>query len=165
MKNYFQISKSATPQVISQPQNATTVNPKVGFLDSTSASSVQNSEQMAGSSVSITKVPSAVPLTQPAKDETPTLDVKLTTHNQTKQATSPTATAPSKPAVPVNDSVYFNAIKDEIVRIECKLAAMHSGVNEINIQVSNFVTYVPIFMIHHLTMPFPICSASSISHL
>lgn len=112
----------------------------MSFLGGSSASSVQNPEQMVGSSVTITKVPSAVSLTQPAKDEAPILEVKLPAHSQMKQATSPAATTPSKPSVPVNDSVFYNAINEEVVHFECELAALRSRVSEINVEVSNFIT-------------------------
>lgn len=101
---------------------------------------MQNPEQMVGSSVTITKVPSPVSLTHPAKDEAPAFEVQLPAHGQTKQASSSAATALSKPAVPVNDSVFYNAINEEVSHFECELAALHFRVNEINVQVSNFIT-------------------------
>jgi hypothetical protein len=131
----------------------------MSFLSSSSSSSVQNSEQMVSSSVTVTKVPCTVSLTQPAKDDTPILEVKLPAPSQMKQATSSAAAAPSKATLPVNDSVFYNAINEEVVHFGCELAALRSRVNEINVQVSNFIIYIPILTIHHITVLFPICSA------
>lgn len=91
---------------------------------------------MFGSSVTITKVPPAtVPSTQSVRVEAPTSDVKLPTHNQMKQATPPTAAAPTKPAV--NNSVFYNAINEEIVHFDSELAALRSRVNGLSVEVSN----------------------------
>lgn len=91
---------------------------------------------MFGSSVTITKVPpAAVPSTQSVRVEAPTSDVKLPTHNQMKQAASPTAAAPPKPAV--NNSVFYNAINEEIVHFGGELAALCSRVNGLSVEVSD----------------------------
>ena len=52
-----------------------------------------------------------------------------------KQATPPTAAAPTKPAV--NNSVFYNAINEEIVHFDSELAALRSRVNGLSVEVSN----------------------------
>ena len=91
---------------------------------------------MFGTSVTVTKVPAAaVPSTQSVRIEAPTSDVKLPTHNQMKQATSMTPAAAAKPTV--NNSVFYNAINEEIVHFDSEMAALRSRVNGINVEVSN----------------------------
>lgn len=132
---YFQTSKLTTPLVVPQLQNTPVIS-QASVISSSLASSVQNPEQMFGSSVTITTVPpAAVPSTQAVKVEAPTSDVKLPTHNQMKQATPPTAAAPAKPAV--NNSVFYNAINEEIVHFGSELAALRSRVNGLVVEVSN----------------------------
>lgn len=97
---------------------------------------MQNPEQTFGNSVTITKVPpAAVPSTQLVRVEAPTSDVKLPTHNQVKQATPPTPAAPAKPVI--NNSVFYNAINEEIVHFDSELAALRSRVNGLSVEVSN----------------------------
>lgn len=132
---YFQTSKLTTPLVVPQLQSTSVIS-QANVISSSLASSVQNPEQMFGSSVTITKVPpAAVPSTQSVRVEAPTSDVKLPTHNQMKQATPPTAAAPAKPAV--NNSVFYNAINEEIVHFDSELAALRSRVNGLSVEVSN----------------------------
>jgi len=132
---YFQTSKLTTPLVVPHLQSTPVIS-QASVISSSLASSVQNPEQMFGSSVTITKVPpAAVPSTQSVRVEAPTPDVKLPTHNQVKQATPPTAAAPAKPAV--NNSVFYNAINEEIVHFDSELAALRSRVNGLSVEVSN----------------------------
>lgn len=130
---YFQTSKLTTPLVVSQLQSTPVISQ--ASVISSSLTSMQNPEQMFGSSVTITKVPpAAVTSTQSVRVEAPSSDVKLPTHNQ-KQATPPSAAAPAKPAV--NNSVFYNAINEEIVHFDSELAALRSRVNGLSVEVSN----------------------------
>jgi len=131
---YFQTLKLTTPLVVPQLQSTPVIS-QASVINSSSASSVQNPEQMFGSSVTITKVPpAAVPSTQSVRVEAPTSD-KLSTSNQMKQAALLSAAAPAKPAV--NNSVFYNAINEEIVHFDSELAALRSRVNGLIVEVSN----------------------------
>ncbi|PNF32473.1 hypothetical protein B7P43_G04906 [Cryptotermes secundus] len=132
-----QISKPATPLVIPQLPS-TSIKPQPSFLGSSSASLLQNQEQTVDNSVTVTKIPSASVLSsQSAKTEAPgVLEDKVPT-SQMKQVTPPPTAAPAKPAVSqtVNNSVFYNAINDEVVHFGNELAALRSRVNGINVQV------------------------------
>lgn len=116
------------------------MKPQASFLGSSSASLSQNQEQTVDNSITVTKIPSAsVPSSQSAKAEAPgMLEAKVPT-SQMKQATPPPTAAAAKPTVSqtVNNSVFYNAINDEVVHFGNELAALRSRVNGINVQVSN----------------------------
>lgn len=143
------------------------MKPQANFLGSSSASLSLNQEQMVGNSISITKIPSpSVPSTQSAKAEAPgILEAKVPT-SQMKQATPPPTAAPAKSTMSsaVNNSVFYNAINDEVVHFSSELTALRSRVNGINVQVSNFSTDVLIlrFVSFTLLLPFPSTSPSYI---
>lgn len=132
-----QTSKPATLLVIPQLPS-TSMKPQANFLGSSSASLSQNQEQIVGSSITVSKIPSAsVSSTQSAKAEAPgMLEAKVPT-SQMKQATPPPTAAPAKPIMSpaVNNSVFYNAINDEVVHFGSELVALRSRVNGINVQV------------------------------
>jgi hypothetical protein len=123
---------------------------------------------MVGNSITVTKIPSAsVPSTQSAKAETSgMLEVKVPT-SQMKQATSPPTAAPAKPAMSptVNNTVFYNAINDEVVHFGSELAALRSRVNGISVQVSNIIMHAPILRFVCFTMLLPVFSTSPSSIL
>jgi hypothetical protein len=116
---------------------------------------------MVGNSVTITKIPSAsVPSTQSAKAEAlGMLEAKVPT-SQMKQATPPPTAAPAKPTMSptVNSSVFYNAINDEVVHFGSELAALHSRVKGITVEVSNIISDVLVIRVVCLTSLFPVFS-------
>lgn len=82
--------------------------------------------------------------------------------SQLKQITPPPTAAPAKPAVSqtVNNSVFYNAINDEVVHFGNELAALRSRVNGINVQVSNIITDILILRFVCFTLQLPHLSTS-----
>ncbi|XP_069698621.1 nuclear pore complex protein Nup214 [Periplaneta americana] len=103
-------AETSKPAAVPQMPNVA-VKASANFQISSSSPSVQSSEQ----TVTITKVPPA-----PLKSEAPAVD--------TKQATPVT-----KPAV--NNSVFYNAINEEVVHFGRELAELRARISGISVQV------------------------------
>ncbi|KAJ4442243.1 hypothetical protein ANN_12109 [Periplaneta americana] len=103
-------AETSKPAAVPQMPNVA-VKASANFQISSSTPSVQSSEQ----TVTITKVPPA-----PPKSEAPAMD--------TKQATPVT-----KPAV--NNSVFYNAINEEVVHFGRELAELRARISGISVQV------------------------------
>jgi hypothetical protein len=120
---------------------------------------------MVGNSVTITKITSAsVSSPQPAKAEASGIIEAKASTSQMKQATPPPTAAAAKSTLSatVNNSVFYNAINDEIIHFGSELAALHSRVNGIIIQVSNIIADALIIRFVCFTMLLPVFSSSPI---
>jgi hypothetical protein len=120
---------------------------------------------LVGNSVTVTEIPpESVPSTQSPKAEARGVLEAEVSRSQMKQATPPPTAAPAKPTMSptVNNSVFYNAINEEIVHFGRELTALRSRANGIAVQVSNIITDVPIVRFMRLALLLPVFSSSSI---